>query len=199
MKPAVLDHVHAAALPLAGLTAYQSLIDVADVRAGQRVLIHGAGGGVGHIAVQIVVARGAHVIATASTAKHAFVRDLGAHEVIDYQTVDFAERIRDVDVVLESIGRGYAERSLQVLRPGGLLLTIVERRNMELARKARAAGRRFAGVVVEPDHFGLEKLSDLVESGKLRVHVECVFRLAEAARAHEQLTGRTKGKLVLTL
>jgi NADPH:quinone reductase-like Zn-dependent oxidoreductase len=199
LKPAALDHVHAAALPLAGLTAYQSLVEVADVRAGQRVLIHGAGGGVGHIAVQIAVARGAHVIATASAAKHDFVRDLGAHDVIDYQTVDFAHAVTDVDVVLETVGRGYAERSLRVLRPGGLLVTIVERRNMELARKTKAAGRRFAGVVVEPDRDGLEKLSGLVESGRLRVHVEHVFRLAEAAKAHERLTGRTKGKIVLTL
>jgi NADPH:quinone reductase-like Zn-dependent oxidoreductase len=199
LKPAALDHVHAAAMPLSGLTAYQSLVDVADVRAGQRVLIHGAAGGVGHIAVQIAAARGAHVIATASAAKHDFIRDLGAHEVIDYRAVDFGKAVANVDVVLETVGRGYAERSLPVLRPGGLLVTIVERRNMELAHLTRAAGRRFAGVVVEPDHGGLEKLSELVESGHLRVHVEHVFRFAEAAQAHQHLTGRAKGKIVLTL
>jgi len=127
LKPGPLDHVHAAALPLVGLTAYQSLIDVADVRAGQRVLIHGAGGGVGHVAVQIAAARGAYVIATASAAKHDFVRSLGADEVLDYQAVDFAQAVGDIDVVLETVGRGYAERSLRALRPGGLLVTIVER------------------------------------------------------------------------
>jgi NADPH:quinone reductase-like Zn-dependent oxidoreductase len=199
LKPAAIDHVRAAALPLAGLTAYQSLVDVANVRAGQRVLIHGAGGGVGHLAVQIAVARGAHVIATASGAKHDFLRELGAQEVIDYRAVDFVQAVTDVDIVLETIGWGYAERSLRVLRPGGLLVTIVERRNMELAHKARSAGKRFAGVIVEPDHNGLEALSALVQSGKLRVHVEHVFRLTEVAQAHRLLTGRTKGKIVLTI
>lgn len=199
LKPAALDHVHAAALPLVGLTAYQSLVDVADVRAGQRVLIHGAGGGVGHVAVQIALARGAYVIATASAAKHEFVRGLGAHEVIDYETVDFAQAAADIDVVLDTVGRGYGERSLRTLRPAGLLVTIVERTNMELADKTRAAGRRFAGVTVEPDHDGLEKLSELVESGRLRVHVEQTFPLEQVAEAHELLTGRTRGKIVLTI
>jgi hypothetical protein len=135
--------------------------------------------------------------ATASSAKHDFVRELGAQEVIDYQAVDFVQAVTDVDVVLETIGWGY--RSLRVRRPDGLLVTIVERRNMELAHKARSAGKRFAGVVVEPDHNGLEALSALVQSGKLQVHVEHVFRLTEVAQAHRLLTGRTKGKIVLTI
>ncbi len=110
-KPANIDHAQAAALPLAGLTAWQSLVDIADVQAGQRVLIHGGAGGVGHLAVQIAKARGAYVVATASAGKHDFVRDIGADEVIDYQAVDFATAVGDLDVVLEVIGGDYAERS----------------------------------------------------------------------------------------
>ena len=110
-KPRTLDHVHAAALPLAGLTAWQALVDVAGVQPGQRVLIHAAGGGVGHLAVQIAKHLGAEVTATASASKHRFVRDLGADHVIDYHKVDFTEQVRDMDVVLELVGGDYGTRS----------------------------------------------------------------------------------------
>jgi NADPH:quinone reductase-like Zn-dependent oxidoreductase len=190
---------YVAALPLAGLTAYQSLVDVAQLGPGQRVLIHGAGGGVGHLAVQIAKARGGYVIATASAAKHEFVQSLGADEVIDYQAVDFAQNVADVDVVLETVGRGYAERSLRTLRPGGLLVTIVERTNVDLAKKTTAEDKLFAGVTVEPDQGGLEKLSDLVKSGRLRIHVEHTFPLDHVVKAHELLSGSARGKIVLVL
>lgn len=152
-KPASLDHVHAAALPLAVLTAWQGLVGGAQLAAGDRVLIHRAAGGVGHLAVQIAKARGAEVIALASTGKHEFVRGLGADEVIDYQAVDFTEKVRDVDVVFDSSAQG--DRSLSVLRPGGVLVTIVQHRDAELAARVEAAGRRFAGIGVEPDGAGL--------------------------------------------
>jgi NADPH:quinone reductase-like Zn-dependent oxidoreductase len=197
-KPRSLDHVHAAALPLAGLTAWQSLVDVAQVRSGQRVLIHGAAGGVGHLAVQIAKGLGAQVIATASRAKADFVRELGADEVIDYEAEDFAAVARDIDAVLESVGGDYADRSLRTLRPGGLLVTIVERTNAQLAARVKAAGRRFAGVIVEPDSPGLEKLAEWVDSGRLRVHVDEVFPMTAVAQAHRRLEGSVKGKLVLT-
>jgi NADPH:quinone reductase-like Zn-dependent oxidoreductase len=199
-KPKNLDHAHAAAVPLAGLTAWQSLVDIAQVAPGQRVLIHGAGGGVGHLAVQIAKALGAHVIATASASKLAFVRSLGADEVIDYRTTDFSEAVRDADVVLEVIGGGYAERSLKALRPGGLLVTAVERMSVELARQTEAAGRRFAGVTVEPDHLGLERLSELIEAGKIRVHVSHTLPMRDAGKAHELAAkGSIQGKIVLTM
>lgn len=198
LKPRSLDHVHAAALPLAGLTAWQSLVDVARVRSGQRVLIHGAAGGVGHLAVQIAKGLGAQVIATASRAKTDFVRELGADEVIDYEAEDFATVARDIDVVLESIGGDYAQRSLRTLRPGGLLVTIVERTNAQLAARVKAAGLRFAGVIVEPDSPGLEKLAEWVDSGRLRVHVDEVFPMTAVAQAHRRLEGSVRGKLVLT-
>ena len=197
-KPRSLDHVHAAALPLAGLTAWQSLVDVAQVRPGQRVLIHGAAGGVGHLAVQIAKGLGAQVIATATRAKADFVRALGADEVIDYEVEDFAAAARDIDVVLESIGGDYADRSLRTLRPGGLLVTIVERTNAQLAARVRASGRRFAGVIVEPDSSGLEKLAEWVDSGRLRVHVDAAFPMTAVAEAHRRLEGSVRGKLVLT-
>ena len=149
-KPPGLSHAEAAALPLAGLTAWQSLVDTAQLAAGQRVLIHGAGGGVGHLAVQIAKARGAYVVGTASAAKHEFVRSLGADELIDHQTCDFATVVGDLDVVLDSLGGEIARRSISVLRPGGILITIVGRRDVDLAARTRAAGRRFAGLSVEP-------------------------------------------------
>ncbi len=195
--PARLTHEEAGALPLAGLTAWQSLVDVARVKPGDRVLVHAAGGGVGHLAVQIAKARGSHVIGTASSAKHDFVRSLGADEVIDYRTADFAERVRDVDVVLETVGGDYGERSLRTLRPGGLLVTIVGRTDAILATKARAAGMRFAGIAVEPDYPGLEALARLVDAGQLRVHVARAFPLAQAAEAHRFVATSPMGKVVL--
>jgi len=158
-KPPGLSHAEAAALPLAGLTAWQSLVDTAGLAAGQRVLIHGAGGGVGHLAVQIAKARGAYVVGTASAAKHEFVRSLGADELIDHQTCDFAAVAGDMDVVLDSLGGEIARRSIGVLRPGGMLVTIVGRRDVELAARTRAGGRRFAGLSVEPDYPGLEAVA----------------------------------------
>jgi NADPH:quinone reductase-like Zn-dependent oxidoreductase len=198
-KPPALGHNEAAAVSLAGLTALQCLIDVAGVKAGDRVLVHAAAGGVGHLAVQIAKARDAYVIGTASAGKYDFVRGLGADEVIDYRSVDFAETVKDVDVVLETVGGDYGERSLKTLKPGGLLVTIVDRLNKELAEKASAAGRRFAGVTVEPDHAGLEALASLAEAGKLKVHVEKAFPLEEAANAHRFLMeAKPRGKIVLT-
>jgi NADPH:quinone reductase-like Zn-dependent oxidoreductase len=176
------------------------LADIAHLSAGQRVLIHGGGGGVGHVAVQIAKAFGAYVIATASQTKHEFVRRLGADEIIDYKSADFTEVVRDADVVLDVIGQGYAERSLQSLRPGGLLITAVERTSATLPKVAAEAGRRFAGVAVEPDYPALERIAALVEAGKLRPFVEQVFPLEEIAKAHTLIErGTTQGKIVLSV
>jgi NADPH:quinone reductase-like Zn-dependent oxidoreductase len=199
-KPRNLSHEEAAALPLAALTAYQALVDTAALRAGQTVLVHGGGGGVGHLAIQIAKLLGARVVATASKSKAEFVRSLGADQVIDYAAVRFEEAVRDVDVVFELIGQGYAERSIQVLRPQGILVTAIERMNAALAGQVEAAGRRFAGVAVEPDHVALERITQWVEEGRLRPHVEQVFPLREAGRAHERVaSGSTRGKLVLSI
>jgi NADPH:quinone reductase-like Zn-dependent oxidoreductase len=203
-KPAALDHVEAAALPLAGLTAWQALVDGARLQSGQRVLIHGAGGGVGHLAVQIARALGAHVIGTASAAKREFVLSVGAHEVIDYRTVDFAATYRDLDVVLNLVnadsGTKYSERSLAAIRPGGVLVTAVERSDRALTAKAREAGVRYVENSVESDYAQLEKLDELVDRGKLRVRVSDVFPLERVRAAHEMLErGHIEGKIVLAI
>jgi NADPH:quinone reductase-like Zn-dependent oxidoreductase len=202
-KPAGVDHVQAGALPLAALTAYQALVDTADLRPGQRVLIHAAAGGVGHLAVQIAKSRGAYVIGTASAAKHDFVRSLGADEVIDYRSVDFTEAVSDVDVVLDplSVDTGARARSVAVLRPGGTLVSIlpVPVGADELAAIAER-GVRYRSMLVEADHAGMQAIADLVETGALRAHIEATFPLAEAAKAHALgETGRTAGKIVLTV
>lgn len=199
-KPASLSHVEASALPVVGLTAWQGLVDLGGVKEGDRVLVHGGGGGVGHVAVQIAKALGAHVIATASTSKRKFVEGFGADEVIDYTTVDFTEAVRDVDVVLDTIGGESAARSLTVLRPGGHLVTAVAEEDAELAARYEAAGMRFSGIAVDPDPVALRGLTELVEQGRLRVHVQETFPFERVADAHRLLdAGHLQGKLVLTV
>jgi NADPH:quinone reductase-like Zn-dependent oxidoreductase len=200
-KPANLDHVHAAALPLAGLTAWQALAEVAGVEAGQRVLIHAAAGGVGHVAVQIAKALGAYVIGTASAGKHEFVRSLGADEVVDYRTVDFADVVRAVDVVLDTIGGDYTSRSLATLRLGGTLVSLLYPFDPAVGEEARELGIHAPGfTLVEPDRGGLRELVRLVEAGRLHVEVADVLPLREAARAHRSgQANRTTGKLVLAV
>ncbi|WP_067820190.1 NADP-dependent oxidoreductase [Nocardia inohanensis] len=197
-KPKSLSHVEAAALPLAVLTAWQGLVDRAGVQEGDRVLIHRAAGGVGHLAVQIAKARGAYVIALASAAKHDFVKSLGADEVIDYRTTDFTEAVRDVDIVFDSVAD--AARNVLVLKPGGVLVSILEHANPEAAAAVQAAGRRFAGVSVEPDYAALEAITELVEAGKLRPTIAETLPLTEAGKAHDLVaSGQTVGKVVLTV
>ncbi|WP_404827798.1 NADP-dependent oxidoreductase [Conexibacter stalactiti] len=201
-KPAALSHVEAAALPLAGLTAWQALAEVARVQPGQRVLVHAAGGGVGHIAVQLAKALGAEVIGTASAAKHAWLRELGADQLIDHATSDFAAELRDVDVVLDTRGGDYAARSLDVLRDGGTLVSINNpgEPGAEVAAAAAARGIATGFTLVEPDRHGLLELARLVEAGRLRPAIAATFALAEAGRAHQLgEQGRTAGKIVLTV
>ncbi len=198
-KPAGIDHVQAGALPLAALTAQQMLVDTARIRAGQRVLVHAAAGGVGHLAVQIAKAHGAHVIGTASTPKHDLLRELGADEVIDYREADFTEATGDIDVVLDPLAGEVAARSLKVMRPGGTLISLVPLRE-DVVEQAAQRGIRATVMLVEADHAGMNAVADLVEKGALRAHVEAVFPLAEAARAHTlSETGRTTGKIVLSM
>ncbi|MFC9863852.1 MULTISPECIES: NADP-dependent oxidoreductase [unclassified Streptomyces] len=199
-KPAGIDHIQAGALPLAALTAYQALVDTAGVRPGQRVLVHAAAGGVGHLAVQIAKARGAYVIGTASAPKHDFVRSLGADEVIDYRSVDFAEAVQDIDVVLDPLSGDTRARSLGILRPGGVLVSLLPGTDPDEAARADGLGVRVETLLVEADHAGMRAIADLVEAGSLRAHIEAVFPLAGAAAAHALgETDRTTGKIVLTV
>ncbi|MGP4083711.1 NADP-dependent oxidoreductase [Streptomyces sp. KR55] len=198
LKPAGIDHAQAGALPLVSLTAWQALVERADVQPGQRVLIHAAAGGVGHVAVQIAKARGAYVIGTASAGKHDFLREIGVDEAIDYRTTDFAEAVRDVDVVLDTIGGETAVRSLRVLRPGGLVVSILPVGSDDFYEEAERLGVRAVRMLVDADHTGMNAIAGLVEDGRLHATIAGTFPLAEAAKAHALGdTGRTTGKLVL--
>ena len=199
-KPAGLGFVEAAGLPLAGLTAWQALVDTADVQPGQRVLVNGAAGGVGHLAVQIAKARGAHVIGTARAAKHEFLRSLGVDEPVDYTAEDVVARAGEVDVVFDMIGGDNTATLVPAVRRGGVVIPLTGGVTDATTAAARSREARVTGLLVEPDHDGLAQLVALVEAGTLRVHVEQTFSLAEAARAHEAgEAGRVTGKLVLTV
>ncbi|GAA4513783.1 NADP-dependent oxidoreductase [Actinoallomurus oryzae] len=202
-KPATLDHVHAAAVPLAALTAWQTVVDTAHVRAGQRVLITAAAGGVGHFAVQFARHLGADVIATAGAARHPWLKELGADETIDYTTTRFEDAAADVDVVIDLVGDAHDQtstRSLKVLRPGGLLVTIPAGVSPELAQAAKAAGMHITPYLVEPDGAALTTIAGLIDAGQIAVEVEETFPLEEAGTAHARgEAGRTRGKLVLTV
>ncbi|MFI5995526.1 MULTISPECIES: NADP-dependent oxidoreductase [unclassified Streptomyces] len=200
LKPSSIDHTQAAALPLVSLTAWQALTERADVQPGQRVLIHAAAGGVGHVAVQIAKARGAYVIGTASAGKHDFLRSIGVDEPIDYTSVDFAEAVRDVDVVLDPIGGETGLRSLRVLRPGGVVVSIIPIGSDEFYEEAERLGVRAIRMLVDADQAGMRAIAGLVEEGALRATVAETFPLSDAAKAHALgETGRTAGKLVLTV
>jgi NADPH:quinone reductase-like Zn-dependent oxidoreductase len=200
-KPQALSFEQAAGLPLASLTAWQGLVDTGGLRAGQRVLVHAAAGGVGHLAVQIAKSRGAYVIGTASAAKHEFVRSLGADEVIDYRTEDFVDvlRTQPVDVVFDPIAGDTSLRSVQVLKDGGFLVSILDVDEVA-AKEAQRRGIHAAFTLVEPDRLALTAITDLVDQGKLRVEIDSVFPLAEAAAAHRRgETNQATGKIILRL
>jgi NADPH:quinone reductase-like Zn-dependent oxidoreductase len=198
--PEKLSDEEAAALPLAGLTAWQSLVDTADVGEGDRVLVHAAAGGVGHIAVQIAKARGAHVIGTARSDKHAFLAELGVDEAIDYTERAFEDAADEVDVVLDLIGDvDYGLRSLATLKDGGLLISVPGGVPETVTKAAAEQGKRTTGIQVEPDGHALEQMAALVDADQLRVFVEESFPLERAAEAHARLeSGRARGKYVLT-
>ncbi|MGW3916611.1 NADP-dependent oxidoreductase [Streptomyces sp. NPDC005070] len=200
LKPSAIDHAQAAALPLVSLTAWQALTERAGVRPGQRVLIHAAAGGVGHVAVQIAKSLGAYVIGTASAGKHDFLRSIGVDETVDYTSVDFAEAVRDVDVVLDTIGGETGLRSLRVLRPGGVVVSILPVGSDAFYEEAERLGVRAVRMLVDADQTGMRAVADLVEKGALRATVAETFPLADAAKAHALGdTDRTTGKLVLVV
>jgi NADPH:quinone reductase-like Zn-dependent oxidoreductase len=194
-KPQSLDHIHAAALPHVTLTAWKALFDIAELSEGQTVLIHGAAGGVGHMAVQLAKLRGAKVIGTSS--QHAdFLRELGVDEVIDYSTTAFEDVVSDVDVVLDLVGGDTQQRSWKVLKPGGILISTLQSPSEEDA----AAHNARRGFVDSAPPIGptLTEVARLVDAGQLKPTVSMVLPLDEVQRAHEMLEGRhTKGKIVL--
>jgi NADPH:quinone reductase-like Zn-dependent oxidoreductase len=195
-KPASLDHPQAACVPLAALTAWQALNDAAGLAAGQRVLIHGGAGGVGHFAVQLARLKGAGVTATASGRNQEFLRELGADRPVDYETSRFEDVARDIDVVLDSFSGEIRARSWKVLKKGGILVSILGPPPAE--EEAAAHGVRATMMWVRGDADQLARIAALLDAGRIRVHVDAVFPLAEAARAHQlSATGHVRGKIAL--
>ena len=195
LKPKSIEHIHAAALPLAGLTAWQTLFEAGGLLAGQRVLIHAAAGGVGHIAVQLAKWKGAHVIGTAAERNHEFLRKLGVDQVIDYDTERFEEVVQPVDVVLDTRGGETQERSWKVLKPGGILVSIASPPKAEIAA---AHGVRQAFVFTQPNAVQLAEIAKLTDAEKLKVIVETILPLSDATRGQElSQRGHGRGKIVL--
>ncbi|MEV6015813.1 MULTISPECIES: NADP-dependent oxidoreductase [unclassified Streptomyces] len=192
-KPGSLDHERTAALPLAGLTAWQGLVTHAGVTPGQRVLVHGGAGGVGSFAVQVAAALGAEVTATVADRDTDFVRGLGAATVIDYAGQRFEDEVKDADVVLDTVGGDVQARSWQVLRPGGILVSVVAPPEPPEDADARAVF-----FVVEPDRAGLEELNALVDEGRLIPQVDRIVPLETAPGAYAALEREhRRGKIVL--
>jgi NADPH:quinone reductase-like Zn-dependent oxidoreductase len=190
-KPSTVSHVDAAAIPLAALSAWQGLFDHGALTVGQRVVIHGAAGGVGHFAVQLARSRGAHVAATVSSAGMEAVRALGAEEVVDHTAARFEDVLEPVDLVFDTAGGERLARSPAVLRPGGRIVSVAE-------EPAVAPGISTVYFVVEPNREQLTEITRLVDAGELRPAVAQVFPLAEARRAFEQTLGdNRRGKIVL--
>jgi NADPH:quinone reductase len=194
-KPANISFVEAAATPLAALTAWQALFDVAHLEAGQTALIHAAAGGVGHIAVQLAKWKGARVIGTASGQNAAFLRGLGVDEVIDYTRHRFEDVVRDVDVVMNTQNQATLERSFAVLRPGGFLVSITYTPDASLAQAHQGQAAR---ILVHVSGAQMAEIAKLLATGKLRIEIARTFPLAEATAAHQLLeAGHTRGKIVL--
>jgi NADPH:quinone reductase-like Zn-dependent oxidoreductase len=196
-KPGQLDYRTAAAVPLAGLTAWQGLFDHGRLQAGQRVLIHGGAGGVGHLAVQFAKAKGATVATTVGTQDVGFVRNLGADQVIDYTRERFEDEVRDVDLVLDLIAGDTQERSWAVLKDGGSMISSLARPSEAKAREHHARASSF---VAHPDRAELIEIGRLIDEGRVHPHVSAVFELAEAAEAQKQLERHhAQGKVVLQM
>jgi NADPH:quinone reductase-like Zn-dependent oxidoreductase len=194
-KPNSLHHIRAAAIPLAALTAWQSLLETAQLQPGQRVLIHAGSGGVGHLAVQLAKWKGAYVFATASTKNQDLLRELGVDEPIDYTQQRFEDIARKIDIVLDTLGGETQERSWSVLKKGGVLVSLVQPPSEE---KAKELGVRAAIIGVQPNGAQLAEIAKIIEAGKLAPVIDRILPLSEARRAHQlSQSGHTHGKIAL--
>ena len=195
LKPKSLQHIRAAAIPVAAITAWNALFETGQLQAGQHVLIHGGAGGVGHFAVQLAKRVRAHVIATASAKNHELISELGADEVIDYHAQKFENVARNIDIVFDTIGSDTQERSWKVLKKGGILVSIVQPPSEEMAK---AVGARGAMVQSRPDGAKLAEIAKIIDSGNLAPVIDRILPLSEARRAQElSQSGHTRGKIVL--
>ncbi len=193
-KPQSINHILASGVPLASLTALQ-VFESSNLSEGQRVLIHAGAGGVGHFAIQLAKLRGAHVVTTASERNHEFLRDLGADEIIDYHQVEFETVVTDIDVVLQSITGTHGQKSIQTVKDGGKIVTIVGGVEIEPERNIE-----ITPLLVSPSAKQLEQITSWIDNNDLRVHIQETFTLENIKEAHEKLeTGRTRGKIVLDL
>jgi len=196
-KPKSLNFVESAAVPMGALTSWQALVDVAKLQPGQIVLIHGGSGGVGSFAIQIAKARGARVIATASTANQDLLKQLGADVAVDYTKTKFEDVAKDVDAVLDPVGKETLARSYGVVKKGGIVMSLVARPDPAEIKKR---GIRGAGISVHPDAEDLAEIAQLIDAGKIKPIVTQVLPLSEAIAAQQQAaTHHTRGKVVLRI
>ena len=194
-RPKGVDSITAAALPLVGVSAYQALVDHMGLQAGQRILIHGGAGGIGSMAIQLAKHLGAYVITTARAEDHDFTKQLGADEMIDYQTQDFSRLASDLDAVFDTVGGETNVKSYTVLKPGGTLVSMVAPPNDKLADKYKI---NYISQFTRTTAERLAKLAELTEQGVLKVNIDKVFPLKETAEALEYLkTGHPRGKVVI--
>ena len=196
-KPKSLSFVDAAAVPMGALTAWQALVDVAKLQPRQTILIHGGSGGVGNFAVQIAKARGARVIATASTGNQELLKQLGADVAVDYTKTKFEDVAKDVDAVLDPVGRETLARSYGVVKKGGIVMSLVARPDPAELQKH---GIRGAGISVHPDTDDLTEIAQLIDAGKIKPIVTELLPLTDAVKAQQQAaTHHTRGKVVLQI
>jgi NADPH:quinone reductase-like Zn-dependent oxidoreductase len=205
-KPQSLDHEYAAAVPMAGLTAWQALFDHAHLSSRDTILIHGAAGGVGSFAVQLARWTGAHVIGTASAHNSSFLKDLGVNDVIDYKKTRFEDRVHDVDVIFDTVGGKTLERSWQVLRKGGKLVSVasqdlpttIDNLQAFFKEKGESYGIDATWFIVHPSRDQLIRIGDLIDSGQVKPVVDTILPLSQASQAYEGANGVHKhGKIVL--
>jgi NADPH:quinone reductase-like Zn-dependent oxidoreductase len=195
LKPKIVDFHVAAAIPLAGVSAYQALVEHANLQNGQKVLIHGGAGGIGTFAVQIAKHLGAYVAATAAASDAEFVKGLGADEVIDYKSQKFEDVLKDYDAVFDTVGGETYKKSYQVLKPGGVLVSMTEKPDRELTKKH---GVNAISQQTKTTADKLKEVAKLVELGAIKVNVDKVFPLDDAGEALEYLkVGHPKGKVVI--
>ena len=195
LKPTAVSHEEAVAACMNGLTAWQALFDVAHLHAGQKILVHAAAGGVGHIAVQLAKWKGAHVIGTASKRNEKFLQELGVDEVIDYAHIPFEKAVHNVDVVLDTLGQNVLLKSFEIVKKGGIVVSIVDFENI---KQAQHFGIRGENVVVSPNPHQLSEIAQLLMEKKIKPHIAATFPLEEVAQAHRYIeSGHTRGKVVL--
>jgi NADPH:quinone reductase-like Zn-dependent oxidoreductase len=198
-KPASLDYESAASVPHSGLTAWQALVETGGIAPGHTVLVHAAAGGVGSFAVQIARAHGARVVGTASSANLQFLLDLGADEAIDYNTTRFEDVVSDVDIVLDTLGGETQERSWQVIKPGGIMVSLIGFTPASM-EAAAARGVRAEMIGQRPDVEHLRSLAALIDSGKITPIVNSVLPISSVREAQDRVqTGHTRGKIVLRM